>query len=209
MGSRQCERNGGKPFQSGGDVGLNSSPYVDVTPDVIFGSGNDNGAFTVATDKGVELGLRGKLRYDLSGRPQNTFNWDGVDTYTFDLLLSNAPANRSIWNFEWSINSDVGGTLGRSLCDLTYLLSIDSSVGTIGSIAFDPIALAFADHAIGNNATVNGSGAEATTAEEYAAMISANNVAQNSWNLGFFMSTPPGDPQLPGVYTISLKAFSG
>ena len=51
-----------------------------VTPDVIFGDGNDNGAFTVGTgiadagasnERTVEIGLRAKLRHDENGQPQN------------------------------------------------------------------------------------------------------------------------------------------
>ncbi|MFT5232028.1 MAG: hypothetical protein ACI9UQ_000046 [Candidatus Krumholzibacteriia bacterium] len=40
-----------------------------ITPDVVFGSGNDNGAFTVGLQNGVELGLRGKLRFDPANMP--------------------------------------------------------------------------------------------------------------------------------------------
>jgi hypothetical protein len=43
----------------------------DVTPDVIFGSGNANGAFTIDQSNGIELGLRGKLRFDASNQPEN------------------------------------------------------------------------------------------------------------------------------------------
>ena len=79
-----------------------SSPALaaSITPDVIFGSGNANGSFTVSTlnrNSGtVELGLRAKLRYDENGNPQNTFNYDGVDTYSFSLADKDVPANRSV-----------------------------------------------------------------------------------------------------------------
>ena len=49
----------------------------DVTPDVIFGTGNDNGAFTTDRRNGVEIGLRGKLRFNGVGQPENTFNSNG------------------------------------------------------------------------------------------------------------------------------------
>lgn len=45
-----------------------------VTPGVIFGSGNANGSFTIAQGSNMEIGLRAKLRYDTNGQPQNTFN---------------------------------------------------------------------------------------------------------------------------------------
>jgi len=182
---------------------------VSVTPDVIFGSGNANGSFTVGTGGGVELGLRGKLRYDINGVPQNVFNYDGAKTYIFDPAFSNPPANRSLWNFEWSINSDVDGTLERNLNALTYNLTIDfNPTAAMNGIFFDPINVPFADHAIGNNGTGNGAGTEAADAVSYAALIGANNVAQNSWNLGFFLPLP-GNPQLSGIYTIGLEAFLG
>jgi len=85
-----------------------------VTPDIIFGSGNTNGSFTKTDTElsfpsnpiggNIELGLRAKLRYDASGNPQNQFNWDGVDTYSFNLADGNPPAHRAMWNFEWSVN---------------------------------------------------------------------------------------------------------
>lgn len=85
-----------------------------VTPDIIFGSGNANGSFTVTNTLlsfpsnpiggNLELGLRAKLRYDATsgcpggvGCPQNQFNWDGVDTYSFDLSNGNPPPNRAMW----------------------------------------------------------------------------------------------------------------
>jgi len=179
-----------------------------VTPDVIFGSGNANGAFTVDRAEGVELGMRGKLRYNLGGVPENTFNSNGDGSYSFDPSEGDPPAGRSIFNFEWSINSDWDGSSGRKLDDLTYLLEIDfdPTVGTNTIVSFDPINVPLADHAIGDNTTGNGAGVEATDASDYAGLIAGNNVAQNSWNLGFF--EPAGfDPQTEGLYTISLTAY--
>jgi hypothetical protein len=85
-----------------------------ITSDIIFGDGNANGDFTVTTKTlsfpsnpiggDIELGLRAKLRYDASGSPQNTFNYDGDDTYSFDLANGNPPTNRAMWNYEWSVN---------------------------------------------------------------------------------------------------------
>ncbi|MFV0514341.1 MAG: VPLPA-CTERM sorting domain-containing protein [Jhaorihella sp.] len=179
-----------------------------VTPDVIFGSGNANGSFTGTNTNGVELGVRGKLRYNLSGLPENTFNYDGDHTYTFSPAASNPPAGKSAFNFEWSINVDSLGSSGRVLSDLTYLLEIDydPTAGTNFTSVFDPIHVPYADHSIGTNATGNGGGAEAVTPLDYMALITGNNVAQNSWNMGWF--EPAGfDPQTEGMYTINLSAF--
>lgn len=183
-----------------------------VTPDVIFGSGNANGSFTGVNENGVELGLRGKLRYNLAGNPENTFNYDGDRTYTFDPINSNAPANRSIFNFEFSINSDSDGSLNRNLNALTYRLDVDIDPSAAINNAFsgDPINVFYADHSLGNNSTANGQGIEAYNfffLSNYSTLTSKNNVAQNSINLGFngYTSTP----QALGIYTFSLSAFDG
>ena len=189
-----------------------------VTPDVIFGSGNANGSFTIATDGDVELGLRAKVRFNAANMPENTFNYDGINTYTFANGVPGgsgfgfAPGSTSTasWNFEWSINSDVTGLLGRNLDDLTYLLSIDfdPTAGT-NFLTFDPINSGPADHAIGDNNTGNGGGT--SDPGNYATLIANNNVAQNSWNMEFF-DTPPLFPFLnsvPGSYAFELAAFDG
>ena len=190
-----------------------------VTPDVIFGSGNANGAFTVDTNNGVELGLRAKLRFDAANNPQNIFNSNGDGTYSFAAVLPPsgfgfAPGSTStaIWNFEWAINSDVAGTSGVALDDLIYeiLIDFDPGLGT-NFQAFDPINLAYADHAIGNNSTANGGGVSAPSNDTvaYAALIANNNVAQNSWNMEFFDNAGAGFPfvgDADGQYEFILKA---
>lgn len=196
-----------------------------VTPDVIFGSGNANGAFTVDSDNGVELGLRGKLRFDDANQPQNTFNSNGDGTFTFQAGLPPtgfgfAPGSTStaVWNFEWSINSYTSGTVasGRNLDALTYLLEIDfdPSTGT-DFLSFDPInGPGCADHAIGDNSTGNGGGTSVDCSASgadaaYADLLANNNVAQNSWNMEFFDSAGfPFDGRTPGEYTFRLSAFS-
>ena len=51
--------------------GLNAAIEFDqdVTPTILFGAGNNNGAFTTDRAAGVEIGLRAKLRYDENGVP--------------------------------------------------------------------------------------------------------------------------------------------
>ena len=208
-----------------------------VTPEVIFGTGNDNGSFTTDrnADAGVELGLRAKLRFDAAGDPQNIFNSNGDGTYTFDAGQAvggfsfdpSSPATTPIWNFEFAINSNFNGN-GVNLDQLTYQIDIDFDPG-LGTnfLTFDPIFTpsgAFGanpcfDHALGTNATGNGGGTSidcdpATNADgdtDWANGIAANNVAQNSWNMEFFNNTPfdTFDPNTPGVYTFVLTAFQG
>jgi len=190
----------------------------DVTPDVIFGSGNANGGFTIDQNNGVEIGLRGKLRFNDSNLPENTFNSNGDGTYTFQRgtpptgfgFDPNSPTT-PVWNFEWSINTDFDGSSGFNLDDLTYSLSLDAdpSAGT-NFATFDPINLSFADHAIGDNNTANGGGAVASTDVEYANLIANNIVAQNSWSYEFFNDSAPlsgFDPFDVGTYDIALSAF--
>lgn len=211
-----------------------ANPVFDqnVTPDAIFGSGNDNGSFTTWTSQGVQLGLRGKLRFDTDNQPKNIFNSNGDGSYTFQAgnpptgfgFSPNNPAT-PIWNFEWSINTDIDDTTGapsRVLADLTYEIGFDAdpSSGT-NFLAFDPINsvnLATGgvqwDHSIGTNLTGNGQGVEVPNSVAdpalYASRIASNNVAQNSWNYLFFSALPPisgFDPNDIGEYTIYLAAF--
>lgn len=191
-------------------VPVNGTGFV--TPEVIFGSGNVNGSFTGDSMQDVEVALRAKLRFNNSGVAENTFNYDGVRTYTFQSTDGVAPANLALWNFEFSVNVDPTGQVvdaDDDLNDLTYVLSIDldPTAGT-NFLQVDPINTAFADHAIGTNATLNGEGTVAADATEYAALIADNNVAQNSGNLGF-LGIPGFDPQSEGTFTIGLEAFFG
>ena len=196
---------------------------ADVTPDVIFGSGNANGAWTLDRSSGIELGLRAKVRFDENNQPQNIFNYQGnigsTGVYKFSSgtpggqgfgFAANSPSTAS-WNFEWSVNTDWDGSSGLNLDDLTYEIGIDFDPG-LGTnfLIFDPITLAgpVPDHAIGDNTTGNGAGVDAGgDAGVYAGLLAANNVAQNSWNMEFFDG--PGFPFLgsnPGVYDFYLSA---
>lgn len=190
-----------------------------VTPDVIFGSGNANGSYTVDRNSGVELGLRGKLRHNAAGAPENTFNSNGDGTYSFAAGV--APTQSSptaVWSFEWSINTDFDGSTGLNLDAFTYALGLDTdpSLGT-AFIAFDPInALNPAtgavqwDHSIGDNTTGNGGGTEILNSSSdtagYAALLAQNNVAQNSWKAHWFFG-PGFDPTLDATYDLYLAAF--
>lgn len=198
----------------------------DVTSNVIVGTDVDNGAFTVARASGVELGLRGKLRFNASNNAENTFNSNGDGSYTF---LSGQPvgggfgfapysASTPVWSFDWSINSDFDGS-GVDLDDLTYRLDIDFDP-TAGQnfLSFDLIngidpakGVQWYDHAIGTNATARGAGVSATDQTTYDALIASNNLAQNSWNMEFFDDAGGGYPfnaNVNGTYDIVLTAFS-
>ncbi|MEH6404102.1 MAG: hypothetical protein V7750_12055, partial [Sneathiella sp.] len=176
---------------------------ANVTPDVIFGSGNANGSFTVGTANNVEIGLRAKQRFPAA----NIFNYNGVDTYDFSAGESSLGSGRPLWNFEFSINTDVSGISGVDLADLTYELKLDTDpgAGTNFTSIFDPIlGLPFFDHAIGDNSTGNGNGTKATDIPSYAILLANNNVAQNSWAFHWFAAI---DPSISGLYGIMLSAF--
>ncbi|HPF34869.1 MAG TPA: PEP-CTERM sorting domain-containing protein [Candidatus Krumholzibacteria bacterium] len=192
-----------------------------VTPDVIFGSGNINGSFTVDVAQSpvgvVELGLRGKLRFDASNLPQNIFNSNGDGSYTF---LAGFPTGGAgwagpttpYWNFEWSVNVDQDGGSGLTLDDFTYELGLDfdPSPGGTNYLVFDPITPSVSvpawDHAIGDNL---GTVVSNTNPVVYASNLNTYNVAQNSWSYEFFNDGPFAsfDPTDDGVYEIYLKAF--
>jgi hypothetical protein len=172
-----------------------------VTPGVIFGSGNANGNFTIATGGGVELGLRAKIPF------VGTTNYDGVDTYTYDA--------GETWNFDWSVNSDVAGSTGNKLNDFTYALSmfkVDADgTNPADALTFDLINTVFADHSIGDNSTTAATDTIAADATEYATLIAGNNVAQNSWRYGFFPFGAIADYDVNdmGTYIVRLTAFDG
>lgn len=185
----------------------------DVTANAIFGSGNTNGSFTLDRSGGVELGLRGKLRHNFAGAPENTFNSNGDGTYTFDAGV--APGQvfpTGVWSFEWSINTDYDDSTGMDLDDLTYLLHLDSDPSAgVDMFSFDPMLASnnpggFWDHSIGDNTTAQGAGDEATDAATYGALVSANNLAQNSWKAHWYI--PDFDPTVDATYDISLSAFN-
>lgn len=186
---------------------------ANVTPGVIFGSGNTNGSFTVDRANGVELGFRGKLRHDATGQPQNIFNSNGDGTYTFHAGV--APTQSfptGEWSFEWSINSNYDGS-GVDLDDLTYELGIDfdPSAGT-SFVSLDPInsvnpGPGFWDHSIGDNSTTDATDSIAVSIPNYATLIDSNNVAQNSWKASWYI--PSFDPTVNGTYDFYISASDG
>ncbi|MEN1728240.1 MAG: DUF11 domain-containing protein [Pseudomonadota bacterium] len=196
----------------------------DITPEVIFGSGNANGSFTTDRENGVEIGLRAKLRYDEDGQPDNVFNSNGDGTYSF--LTRSRPdfpaGQRGEWSFEWSVNTDFDGTTLNNLDDFTYEIGLDGDPGPgTNFLVFDPITPSTEfpcfDHAIGDNATGNGDGVSVNCFTDpdpgntYQGLLTDNNVAQNSWQYGFFLvdALANYNPRVPGTYTIYLQALDG
>lgn len=185
----------------------------DVTNEVIMGTGVTNGSWTVDQANGVELGLRGKLRHGAGGAPENTFNSNGDGTYSFDAgVAPGQSAPTGVWSFEWAINSDYLGSVGRSLSALTYVLGIDldPSQGT-SFITFDPINSlkpgagdGHWDHSMGDNSTAQSAGVEATNIADYTTNINSLNIAQQSWKAHWFITG--FDPTADGTYNFYLSA---
>jgi len=195
-----------------------------VTGNVIFGSGNANGGFTTTRSSGLEIGIRGKLRFDAANQPQNVYNSNGDGSYTF--AAGNPPTGfgfdpnnptTPIWNFDWSVNTDFDGSSGKSVDDYTYQIGMDAdaSAGT-NFMTFDfitaGVAAPFWDHSFGTNATGANAGVEAGDVGTYNTLAGANNIAQNSWNYEFFNGAGPlmaFDPTVAGNYEIYIAAFDG
>lgn len=201
-------------------VSFNSQATVffdqNVTNNAIFGSGNANGSYTVDRANGIELGLRGKLRFNAANAPENTFNSNGDGSYSFAAGIApggfgfapNSPTT-PVWNFEWSINSNFDGSSGLVLNQLQYQLGIDFDPGLGTNFqTFDPINVLLADHSIGTNATAQGAGTEAGDPLSYVTLIGTNNLAQNSWNMEFFNNGPFSgfDPTVDGKYDFFITA---
>jgi hypothetical protein len=171
---------------------------ADVTPAVIFGSGNGNGFWTVDLENNVEVGLRAKLR------GQGVYNSEGDGTYIFDPGVSSGTA--ALWNYEFSVNVDQDGTSGADIANYQILLSIDVDP-TAGQswITFSPFD-AWTDNSFGNNSTLQSGGIEGVSAAAQVLLMSNYNVAQNSQNLGW--APIVFDPYLDATYDFALEVHS-
>lgn len=176
---------------------------ANVSPDIIFGGGNANGSFTVTTvpfgGGDIEIGLRAKLRYNDSGSPENTFNWDSTNSYTFS-TTAGTPSDRSVFNYEWSINVEGTGSTIGALIDRggRAEISFDTDpTSAVNFTSYDPFAF---DAYYGTNATANGGGTYDNTGNP----VAGTTVAQNSVNYGFLGGAPLGQ----GDYQIGLSIFN-
>ncbi len=200
----------------GANAAIAYNQNVTTPPGIIFGTGVTNGEFTTDTVGNLELGLRGKLRFDALGNPQNQWNSNGNGTYSFAAGQAfGQPAGTAIWSFEWSVNTNTSGaTGGNNLDDYTYMLGIDQDASQNANYAtFDLINglnpatnTVCWDHGTGTTTTTSapvtcGAGGAAAT---YAALLTSNSVAQNSWQALWFI--PGLDPTADGTYNFFLSA---
>lgn len=189
----------------------------DIVGNVIFGtSGNLDGGWTINQLGNMELALRAKVRYP---SPDNVFNANGDGTFNHAAGTGDADGSggfRAMWNFEWSVNTDVSGTSGTKLSAYNFVLGVDTNAG-VGT-AFTEYSLvgtpattgAPYDHSFGNNTTANNSGVEATSAANFVTLLGTNNLMQNSTNMAFvddgILFASDFDPTINGNYGFFLEA---
>ncbi len=172
-----------------------------ITPDVIFGSGNGNGAWTVDTENNVEVGLRAKKRF------AGIYGSNGDGTYNQDSGSSGGSA--AMWNFEFSINLNADGSSdpGRRFDAMSILMAVDNDpTSAVNWLPFDPLSVWF-DNAYGTNATANGAGANDLATNLDRGVSGGYYVLQNSQNVGWMGLGI--DINAPGTYDIGLAVLSG
>lgn len=108
---------------------------ANVTNGVYFGTGNINGAWTIANASGYELALRAKVYQGLPITPE-------VGTGIYDTKAgtygSGTHPNRPLWNWEFSIdNLNLNGTLSG----LTALITITDVNTNLSTAAFDLLSI--------------------------------------------------------------------
>ena len=170
-----------------------------ITPDVIFGAGNDNEAWTISTAGNIEVGLRAKERF------ASVYNKAG-NVYTQQ--AGSTGDGGALWNFEWSVDLDTtagaASLFSSPWSNYLSVLTISSDTGAGPASIQIPTALAILNY-YGDNTTANGAGS-------YTNILFANAagqyVEQNSLNIGLLPVSLLGyDPDLTGTYTFELAVY--
>jgi hypothetical protein len=151
------------------------------------GAGTPQGAFTVNTASGVELGLRAKLR----GSPTVYHSADG--TYVFSTGTSGGVA---WWNYEFSIDLRPGGVGSLVLASLAAASLTVTDNGTGASISVNPLT-AWGDDS-GYGATAGN-----TSTAKHSPEQALDWGAQNSENPSF--GNPAFNPWIADSYTFVLS----
>jgi len=181
-----------------------------LSTNIIYGTGNPNGNFTVdKTAGGFELGLRAKERFGTATGD----NGNGI----YNQAAGFSSGTRAKWNFDWSIFT---GSDSTSLGRYTYKLGIDYDAGFGKNfLVFDPIngldprsGFAFFDHSFGISTTAHNAGvealADANALANYANLVSANSLVQQSWNLDFYDNPVNSfNANTNGNYSVFLEAY--
>ena len=180
-------------FLFAGGAGAAISYDANVTPGVIFGSGNGNGYFVVDTNDNIEVGIRAKLR------KQGIYNSDGAGTYSFDkgqYTYTEPHLPIAMWNYEFAVNVDRDGSSGKTFSSFDVYLSIDIDPSQGQNwVTFSPFD-AWTDNSLGDNTTTDATDITDGNYEAYS-------VAQNSQNMSW---TFPAlfDYDVDGTYDFKL-----
>ena len=153
-----------------------------VTPDVIYGSGNVNEAWTVYLGyqgtfvEDVEIGQRAKLG------GENTYNMD-AGGFIYYHQTGSPDGTAANWNFDFSVNVDVpdDGVLDLSNTRIELSIGATPDMG-IGPFYYYDIFSAFTGNEVGTATTANGGGL--VYPSESGADLSPYTVVQNSLNIG-------------------------
>ncbi len=150
-----------------------------ITPDVLYGSGNANGGWTVQTANNVELGIRTHVR---GPAPQNVFNSNNDGTYSYASGLVNG---RALWNYDFSFNLNQDGSSNptRNFTNTRIAIGIDLDGGAGQNFAVGSPTTSWIDNAYGDNNTANGAGDDSLLTNQ--AFGSGLYVLQNSQNIAF------------------------
>jgi len=125
----------------GGAAGVQATTTYDanlVAPGVYNGTGNPNGGFTIANDSGIEVGLRAKYRNNGAVIDSPTNNYYVVPGAQTNATSggNGAAANRSAWNYEFSINLNPTGAASGylTLNDIVAMMTISDTHGHTNTV---------------------------------------------------------------------------
>ncbi len=183
--------------------------------ELYFGDGNLPTNFNTAVDGNVELGLKVHYRQGYDILPTSTDS-QGNATYNAPAGMqvvdpahgvSSANANRAAWNFDFSVNTGLGGS-AKTLADYDFRITIADDDGNTQVFELQHVAA-------GDTPWVNVTTGVATgptpTAGSFADEDGANaQLSQNSVNFGFaFLKNAFGADALSAGehYDITLQAF--
>lgn len=156
----------------------------DVRPDILYGSGNSNGNFTVSVDNGVEVGLRIHDRFD------GATHSNGDGTYNPASGFFSGSSGPGFWNYDFSINLNANDETTLTLFDdviIELKIDLDPTAGT-SFLTLNPLTT-WTDNAYGNNGTANGDGDDSTEINGTFGVDQNFFVVQNSQNIGWLFNT--------------------
>jgi hypothetical protein len=169
----------------------------DITPNVIYGTGNSNGDWAVSTENNVEAALRSHLRYVGTTGIQAGSNIYNQPTGAYT-------DGNARWNVDFSVYVSSGDLTG-----VTTFLSMDIDPSEAVDYVTIPIS-AISDNEVGTVTTAQSGG----TVLASGASLAGYTVIQNSWNLGFLANYLESlgidigfDPTADATYDFTLSVY--